>query len=115
MALKNAANALGLVPTNTCDFPKGLGLPAHMPRAKPGIGFGYLHGPNPADHMKAEHDWIASSPDDLKAFHIDGTSDPFALDRAKVEVYRATQIYYAAMDSAEPVHVHFRARQYLLL
>jgi aldehyde:ferredoxin oxidoreductase len=80
-------------------FSKGLGLPAHMPRAKPGIGFGYLHGPNPADHMKAEHDWIASSPDDLKAFHIDGTSEPFALDTTKVEVYRATQIYYAAMDA----------------
>ena len=49
--------------------------------------------------MKAEHDWIASSPGDLKAFHITETSDAFALDRVKVEVYRATQIYYAAMDS----------------
>ena len=49
--------------------------------------------------MKAEHDWIASSPDDLKAFNITATSDAFALDRVKVEVYRATQIYYAAMDS----------------
>jgi aldehyde:ferredoxin oxidoreductase len=80
-------------------FAKGMGLPAHLPRVKPGIGFGYLHGPNPGDHMKAEHDWIASSPGDLKAFNISATSDAFALDRVKVEVYRATQIYYAAMDS----------------
>lgn len=80
-------------------FAKGIGLPAHLPRVKPGIGFGYLHGPNPGDHMKAEHDWIASSPDDLKAFNITETSDAFALDRVKVDVYRATQIYYAAMDS----------------
>jgi len=80
-------------------FSRGVGLPAHLPRVKPGIGFGYLHGPNPGDHMKAEHDWIASSPDDLKAFHITETSDAFALDQVKVEVYRATQIYYAAMDS----------------
>ena len=49
--------------------------------------------------MKAEHDWIASSPDDLKAFNITRTSEAFALDRVKVDVYRATQIYYAAMDS----------------
>ena len=49
--------------------------------------------------MKAEHDWIAASPGDLKAFKIDATSDPEALDRVKVEVYRATQIYYAAMDA----------------
>jgi aldehyde:ferredoxin oxidoreductase len=80
-------------------FAAGVGLPAHMPRAKPGVGFGYLHGLNPGDHMKAEHDWIASSPDDLRAFGFDATSAPFALDRAKVAVYRATQIYYAAMDS----------------
>ncbi len=80
-------------------FARGMGLPAHLPRVKPGIGFGYLHGPNPGDHMKAEHDWIASSPGDLKAFHISETSDAFALDRVKVDVYRATQIYYAAMDS----------------
>jgi len=80
-------------------FSRGIGLPAHLPRVKPGIGFGYLHGPNPGDHMKAEHDWIASSPDDLKAFNITRTSDAFALDRAKVDVYRATQIYFAAMDS----------------
>ena len=79
-------------------FAGGIGLPAHMPRAKPGIGFGYLHGPNPGDHMKAEHDWIASSPDDLKAFSLDVTSQPFALDRAKVEIYRATQIYCSALD-----------------
>ena len=80
-------------------FAGGMGLPAHLPRVKPGIGFGYLHGPNPGDHMKAEHDWIASSPGDLKAFDITATSTPFALDRAKVEIYRATQIYYSAMDA----------------
>ena len=91
--------ALGPEVDRHLRFAKGVGLPAHLPRVKPGIGFGYLHGPNPGDHMKAEHDWIASSPDDLKAFNITATSDPFALDRVKVEVYRATQIYYAAMDS----------------
>jgi aldehyde:ferredoxin oxidoreductase len=80
-------------------FAAGMGLPAHLPRAKPGIGFGYLHGPNPGDHMKAEHDWIAASPGDLKAFDITATSEPYALDPVKVEVYRATQIYFAAMDT----------------
>ncbi len=80
-------------------FAGGMGLPAHMPRVKPGIGFGYLHGPNPGDHMKAEHDWIAASPGDLKMFGLSATSAPSALDRAKVEVYRTTQIYYAAMDA----------------
>jgi aldehyde:ferredoxin oxidoreductase len=80
-------------------FAGGMGLPAHLPRAKPGIGFGYLHGPNPGDHMKAEHDWIAASPGDLKAFNITATSEPYDLDPVKVEVYRATQIYFAAMDT----------------
>jgi aldehyde:ferredoxin oxidoreductase len=49
--------------------------------------------------MKAEHDWIASRPDDLKMFNLTETSEPAALDRVKVEVYRATQIYCAAMDA----------------
>ncbi len=80
-------------------FANGMGLPAHMPRVKPGIGFGYLHGPNPGDHMKAEHDWIAASPADLEMFGLAATSEPAALDRAKVDVYRATQIYFAAMDT----------------
>jgi aldehyde:ferredoxin oxidoreductase len=80
-------------------FSKGLGLPAHLSRVKPGIGFGYLHGPNPADHMKAEHDWIASSPGALKKLGVTVTSEPFALDPNKVEIFRATQIYYSAMDS----------------
>jgi len=90
---------LGKTTERHLRFARGMGLPAHLPRVKPGIGFGYLHGPNPGDHMKAEHDWIASSPDDLKPFKIEVTSDVYALDRAKVEIYRATQIYYAAMDS----------------
>jgi aldehyde:ferredoxin oxidoreductase len=80
-------------------FAAGMGLPAHLPRVKPGIGFGYLHGPNPGDHMKAEHDWIAASPDDLKPLGVAVTSEPDALDPAKVDVYRATQIYFAAMDT----------------
>ena len=97
--IETCRKALGPATDRHLRFAKGIGLPAHLPRVKPGIGFGYLHGPNPGDHMKAEHDWIASSPDDLKAFNITATSDAFALDRVKVEVYRATQIYYAAMDS----------------
>jgi len=91
--------ALGKTAERHLRFARGMGLPAHLPRVKPGIGFGYLHGPNPGDHMKAEHDWIASSPNDLKPFKIAVTSDVYALDRAKVEIYRATQIYCAAMDS----------------
>jgi aldehyde:ferredoxin oxidoreductase len=91
--------ALGAKTDRHLRFAGGMGLPAHLPRAKPGIGFGYLHGPNPGDHMKAEHDWIAASPGDLKAFNITATSEPYALDPVKVEVYRATQIYNAAMDS----------------
>jgi len=48
--------------------------------------------------MKAEHDWIASSPGDLQRLNITVTSEPFALDANKVEIYRGTQIYYSAMD-----------------
>ena len=80
-------------------FANGMGLPAHLPRVKPGIGFGYLHGPNPGDHMKAEHDWIAASPGDLAMFGLKVTSEPADLDKAKVEIYRTTQIYCAAMDT----------------
>ncbi len=91
--------ALGPAADRHLRFANGMGLPAHMPRVKPGIGFGYLHGPNPGDHMKAEHDWIAASPGDLEMFGLSATSEPAALDRAKVQVYRATQIYFAAMDT----------------
>ncbi|MBT4526058.1 MAG: hypothetical protein HOC24_05860 [Deltaproteobacteria bacterium] len=80
-------------------FSKGVGIPAHLPRVKPGIGFGYLHGPNPADHMKLEHDWIASAPGMLKDFGLDITSKAFDLDNNKVEIARATQIYASTMDS----------------
>jgi len=96
--IANTCRTLGPATTRHLRFSKGLGLPAHLPRVKPGIGFGYLHGPNPADHMKAEHDWIASSPDDLQGLNITVTSEPFALDANKVEIYRGTQIYYSAMD-----------------
>jgi len=80
-------------------FVNGVGLPAHMPRKKPGIGFAYLHGPNPADHMKQEHDWMAAHSASLKKFNLEVTSAPDALDEAKIDVAKATQIYYAAMDS----------------
>ncbi len=80
-------------------FSKGVGIPAHLPRVKPGIGFGYLHGPNPGDHMKLEHDWIATVPDLIKDFGIETTSNSYDLDNAKVEIARATQIYYSAMDT----------------
>ncbi|MFC1705551.1 aldehyde ferredoxin oxidoreductase C-terminal domain-containing protein, partial [Planctomycetota bacterium] len=78
---------------------RGIGLPAHMPRKKPGIGFGYLHGPNLADHMKLEHDWLAGDPDMLEAFGLQISSEPTALDESKVEIARITQIYYSAVDS----------------
>lgn len=91
--------ALGPAADRHLRFANGMGLPAHLPRVKPGIGFGYLHGPNPGDHMKAEHDWMAASPDDLKMFNLSEISEPAALDRVKVDVYRATQIYCAAMDA----------------
>jgi aldehyde:ferredoxin oxidoreductase len=77
---------------------RGIGLPAHMPRKKPGVGFGYFHGPNPADHMKLEHDWLASDPDMLKDFGLEISSEPEALDENKVEIARATQIYYSLAD-----------------
>ena len=80
-------------------FVNGVGMPAHMPRKKPGIGFGYLHGPNPNDHMKQEHDWIASDPGSLKSFNLSICSASDALDTAKIDVTKATQSYYAAMDS----------------
>ncbi len=79
-------------------FSKGVGIPAHLPNVKPGIGFGYLHGPNPGDHMKLEHDWIASAPGLLKDLGLDITSNAFDLDKNKVEIARATQIYSSAMD-----------------
>ncbi len=92
-------DALGPAADRHLRFAGGMGLPAHLPRVKPGIGFGYLHGPNPGDHMKAEHDWIAASPGDLALFGLDTTSEPADLDRAKVAAYRATQIYCATMDT----------------
>jgi aldehyde:ferredoxin oxidoreductase len=78
---------------------RGIGLPAHMPRKKPGVGFGYLHGPNPSDHIKLEHDWIASDADSLKAFGLKISSTPNALDKNKVEIGRVTQIYYSMIDA----------------
>lgn len=97
--IEKAISNLGEETRSFARFSKGVGLPAHLPRVKPGIGFGYLHGPNPGDHMKFEHDWIAASPGILKEyFGLDITSEMFALDDAKVEIARATQIYYSAMD-----------------
>ncbi len=78
---------------------RGVGFPAHMPRKKPGIGFGYLTGHNPADHMKLEHDWIASDPVSLKAFGLTISSAPPALDPNKVEIAKVTQDYYSLIDS----------------
>ena len=77
---------------------RGIGLPAHMPRKKPGVGFGYFHGPNPADHMKLEHDWIASDPDMLNNFGLTISSEPEALDENKIEIARVTQIYCSLAD-----------------
>ena len=78
---------------------RGIGLPAHMPRKKPAVGFGYLHGPNPADHMKLEHDWIANDPESLKSFGLTISSEPNSLDKNKVEIARVTQIYYSMIDA----------------
>jgi len=94
-----AVDKLGSQTLTYSRFVNGVGMPAHMPRKKPGIGFAYLHGPNPADHMKQEHDWIAAHAGSLKPFNINVTSAPDALDEAKIDVSKATQIYYAAMDS----------------
>ncbi len=94
-----AINRLGSQTKFQSRFVNGVGMPAHMPRKKPGIGFAYLHGPNPNDHMKLEHDWIASDPGSLKSFNLTVHSAPDALDAAKIDVAKATQIYYAAMDS----------------
>ena len=77
---------------------RGIGLPAHMPRKKPGIGFGYHHGPNPGDHMKLEHDWIATDEASLQSLGLDIQSEPGALDNNKVEIARITQIYYSMID-----------------
>jgi len=96
--LLKAVETLGAATRPYLRAARGVGLPAHMPRKKPGVGFGYLHGPNPGDHMKLEHDWIASDPDMLKAFGLDVRSEPGALDKGKVEVARKTQIYYSMVD-----------------
>ena len=77
---------------------RGMGLPAHMPRVKPGVGFGYLHGPNPADHIKHEHDWIAADSGSLKDFGLEKTSRIRELDNNKVDVVKATQIYFSMID-----------------
>jgi len=97
--IDNAVEAFGPETKNHHRFVKGVGMPAHMPRIKPGVGFAYFHGPNPNDHMKTEHDWIASDPDTLKAFGLETGSAAEALDNGKVEVSRITQIYFAAMDA----------------
>ena len=78
---------------------RGMGLPAHMPRKKPGLGFGYLHGPNPADHMKLEHDWLASDQDSLDNLGLTIRSEPNALDENKVEIASVTQHYYSLVDT----------------
>lgn len=80
-------------------FVRGIGIPAHMPRKKPGVGFGYLHGPNAGDHMKIEHDWIVADPGSLAMFQIDFQSTTNGLDANKIEILKATQIYFAAMDT----------------
>jgi len=95
----NAAVELGNGTKPYLRASRGIGLPAHMPRKKPGIGFGYLHGPNPGDHMKLEHDWIAGDEASLQSLGLDIQSDPDALDKHKVEIARMTQIYYSMVDS----------------
>jgi aldehyde:ferredoxin oxidoreductase len=97
--IDHAAAKLGSKTKPYLRFVQGIGLPAHMPRKKPGIGFGYLHGPNLSDHMKLEHDWIASDPDSLALFQIDIQSTPEGLDNNKIEIAKTTQIYYAAIDT----------------
>jgi len=97
--IDKAAAKLGPGTIPSLRFVKGIGMPAHLARKKPGVGFGYLHGPNPSDHMKLEHDWIGSDPSSLKAFRLNIRSAPDALDKNKIEIARATQIYYAAIDA----------------
>lgn len=94
-----AVNELGEQTKPYLRASRGVGLPAHMPRKKPGIGFGYLTGPNPGDHMKLEHDWIASDPGSLKSLGLEISSEPDALDKNKVEIGRVTQIYYSMVDT----------------
>jgi len=97
--IAKAEDRFGAQAARYSRFVNGVGMPAHMPRKKPGIGFGYLHGPNPNDHMKQEHDWIASDPGSLKSFNLNVQSAPDALDPAKIDVTKVTQIYFAAIDS----------------
>lgn len=94
-----AVEVLGEATRSYLRAARGIGLPAHMPRKKPAVGFGYLHGPNPGDHMKLEHDWIAGDPDSLANFGLSITSEPDALDKNKVEIARITQIYYSLIDA----------------
>ena len=97
--INRAVDKLGSKTKPYLRFVKGIGIPAHMPRKKPGIGFAYLHGPNPNDHMKLEHDWIASDPASLKKFNLNVKSAPDALDEAKLDIMKTTQAYFAAMDT----------------
>ena len=97
--INQAMDRLGPQTVVYSRFVNGVGMPAHMPRKKPGIGFAYLHGPNPNDHMKQEHDWIASDPGSLNSFNLSVSSAPDVLDVPKIDVAKATQTYYAAMDS----------------
>ncbi len=97
--INRAVEKLGPKTKPYLRFVKGIGIPAHMPRKKPGIGFAYLHGPNLTDHMKLEHDWIASDPGSLKKFNLTVQSAPDALDEAKIDIIKITQFYFAAMDT----------------
>lgn len=94
-----AAAVLGEPTRPFLRFSKGMGIPAHLPRKKPGIGFGYLHGPNPGDHMKLEHDWIATDEGSLASFGLTTLSASGSLDENKVLVARTTQIYYSMIDT----------------
>ncbi|MEA1950027.1 MAG: aldehyde ferredoxin oxidoreductase family protein [Planctomycetota bacterium] len=97
--IHKASESLGKDTEPFLRFANGVGIPAHMPRKKPGIGFGYLHGPNPGDHMKQEHDWIACDPHSLETLNLTVTSAPYDLDQAKIEIIKVTQSYYGLVDS----------------
>ncbi|MCK4789643.1 MAG: aldehyde ferredoxin oxidoreductase C-terminal domain-containing protein, partial [Desulfobacteraceae bacterium] len=56
--VKRAAQRIGGEAQKYALHVKGQELPAHDPRAKFGVGFGYAISPTGADHLEASHDYL---------------------------------------------------------
>jgi len=83
---------------------KGLEAGMHEPRAKPGLGIGYMVNPHGADHCFNLHDHAYSNQDSLQVKDVEavGLRGPFPVDDIgpkKVELFQYRQRLMAIFDS----------------